>query len=195
MPRAVNGMKICPRETCPHQGNPQPTTNFYRSNCSVDGYQSICITCELAYRVAHKDHDNKQKQKNYREHREERKVSGKKWNENNPDKLQSYRGRRRARRQNGLVGALFTRRDLISIYGSICYLCDHEIDLDVPKYHPWAFTEEHVVPLSRGGSHSIGNCRPAHRYCNVSVKGQKLLSELPPLPWDPPPTYEEEEAS
>ena len=36
---------------------------------------------------------------------------------------------------------------------------------------------DHVVPLSRGGSHTLGNVRCAHLICNIR-KGSKFDDEL-----------------
>jgi len=41
---------------------------------------------------------------------------------------------------------------------------------------PERITQDHVVPLARGGSHTIANLRPACQRCNSS-KGTKLLAE------------------
>lgn len=69
---------------------------------------------------------------------------------------------------------------LVARYGGFCAYCQ-----EVPWQHI-----EHVVPLSRGGLHSIGNVLPACARCNCS-KGNKLIVEwkrkqiikdLPPMP-------------
>ena len=51
-----------------------------------------------------------------------------------------------------------------------CYLCGEDIaqaDLEL----------DHVIPLSRGGTHTFDNVRAAHLRCNRR-KGRRLLSEL-----------------
>jgi hypothetical protein len=37
--------KVCSRSDCIHQGNQQPTTNFYRHSASSDGLNSECKDC------------------------------------------------------------------------------------------------------------------------------------------------------
>ena len=49
----------------------------------------------------------------------------------------------------------FTRAELIAKWGDACYLCGGEWD-----------QLEHVTPVSRGGEHSLDNCRPACEPCN-----------------------------
>lgn len=58
----------------------------------------------------------------------------------------------------------------------VCYLCRRPIPGDVPWNDPWAFTLDHVVPLSAGGQDCVENLRPAHRECNVA-KGDDLGAE------------------
>lgn len=55
--------------------------------------------------------------------------------------------------------------------GENCFLDDLEIDFEAPRLvgQPgWerSFHPDHVVPLSKGGSDTIDNIRPAHGYCN-----------------------------
>ena len=49
----------------------------------------------------------------------------------------------------------FTRAELIAKWGDACYLCGGDWD-----------QLEHVTPVSRGGEHSLENCRPACEPCN-----------------------------
>ncbi|WP_408995767.1 HNH endonuclease [Streptomyces europaeiscabiei] len=52
-----------------------------------------------------------------------------------------------------------------------CYLCGRGI-AGLSQLH-----FDHVVPLSRGGTHAVDNIRPAHAACNLR-KSDKLISEL-----------------
>jgi 5-methylcytosine-specific restriction endonuclease McrA len=42
--------------------------------------------------------------------------------------------------------------------------------------HPMAPTIDHIVPLSKGGTHEPINCRTAHFLCN-STKGDRLAGD------------------
>lgn len=55
--------------------------------------------------------------------------------------------------------------------GTRCHLCRQHID-SLNDLH-----FDHVVPLSRGGAHSMANLKPAHATCNLR-KHNKLMSEL-----------------
>lgn len=60
--------------------------------------------------------------------------------------------------------------DLIERYGTACYLCGKELERS-------QMTRDHVVPLTRGGSHTLENVRIACMSCDAR-KGNYLLSEL-----------------
>lgn len=50
--------------------------------------------------------------------------------------------------------------------GEPCHLCGRPIDLTVRYPDPEAFTVDHVVPTSLGGSDALETLRPAHNRCN-----------------------------
>lgn len=79
-------------------------------------------------------------------------------------------GGRKAQRQAALCFAL---------YGTACYLCGR----------PGADTVDHVVPRQHGGSNSLDNLRPAHRYCN-QARGNRTRHAAtrprPPIALPPP---------
>ncbi|MER7046769.1 HNH endonuclease signature motif containing protein [Streptomyces jumonjinensis] len=58
--------------------------------------------------------------------------------------------------------------------GLPCWICGHNIDGKLDgKRHPMAFTLDHLIPLSRGGSLlDPANARSAHRRCN-SARGNR----------------------
>ncbi len=85
-------------------------------------------------------------------------------------KRADYNARRRAVRLGAQVVEDVSRDALIARDGQVCYLCDEWISI-----HEVTF--DHVVPLSKGGTHTASNIRIAHRACN-SRKGKKILSGL-----------------
>lgn len=53
----------------------------------------------------------------------------------------------------------------------VCGLCGHKIrKIDL--------TVDHIIPLSRGGTHEVANLRLVHAKCNV-IKGSDLDHEIP----------------
>lgn len=62
--------------------------------------------------------------------------------------------------------------------GLPCWVCGAEIDYSIvgvdAQRHRWAFTLDHLAPLSRGGDLlDPGNARSAHRRCN-SARGNRM---------------------
>lgn len=94
------------------------------------------------------------------------------WKEDNPEQAKLaariYQSRRRAWKR-ATTSALITRADLEALvrrHQGLCAYCEDAPATDI----------DHVVPLSRGGRHAIGNLLPACGRCNRS-KGAKTLME------------------
>jgi 5-methylcytosine-specific restriction endonuclease McrA len=87
------------------------------------------------------------------------------WKNNHAeDVLDATRLRRARRRKAGGIITKRERRRLFRRYHGRCAYCRIR----------HADTLDHVIPLARGGRHTIGNALPACRTCNLS-KGAKLL--------------------
>lgn len=52
-----------------------------------------------------------------------------------------------------------------------CWICGGQATADDP------FTADHLIPLSKGGTHSADNLAAAHRSCN-SRRGAKSIDEI-----------------
>lgn len=64
-----------------------------------------------------------------------------------------------------------------------CWWCGKDIDYSITgpeaSKHPWGFTLDHAVPLSRGGDLlDPANARSAHRRCN-SQRGNRMAIGRP----------------
>jgi 5-methylcytosine-specific restriction endonuclease McrA len=71
-----------------------------------------------------------------------------------------------ARKQNATIEPV----DLQAILdrdGMICHLCGNPIDPLLPGNDAYGLTYDHVIPLSKGGAHSMENIHPAHNSCNA----------------------------
>ena len=66
---------------------------------------------------------------------------------------------------------------VLETYGSNCYLCESDIDLDLPRTSKRGATVDHIIPLSRGGLDELDNLRLVHWDCN-RAKSNKLVEEL-----------------
>jgi 5-methylcytosine-specific restriction endonuclease McrA len=87
----------------------------------------------------------------------------KEWKQRNKAKVRSYRAKRNFfKHKNGLFK--ISEKEIDRLLSKKCYLCGEKDSEHI----------DHVIPLSRGGSHSIGNLLGACSACNLS-KGAKLL--------------------
>lgn len=88
------------------------------------------------------------------------------------DRQQSRRMSVGAQRRAKLLGVrneYVLRSDIIERDGSVCYLCGKDCT-------PKELHLDHVIPLSRGGSHSPDNLKVSCALCNLS-KGAMTASE------------------
>lgn len=76
----------------------------------------------------------------------------------------------------------FNRNDVYERDKWICQLCKKPVNPNLSYPNPLCASLDHVIPLSRGGSHKTTNVQLAHLHCNTS-RGNKVenLSPRPPL--------------
>lgn len=99
-----------------------------------------------------------------------RRAAVREWQKNNPHRMSILRRNRRNRMRAQSAGVPVTKADLQAVldeFGMVCHICGEAIK-DRTDLH-----FDHVVPLSRGGAHSVDNIRPAHARCNQR-KGARL---------------------
>lgn len=101
---------------------------------------------------------------------------------------QKYSAIRRARIASSPKLEHVVREDVLKLWGSLCHICDLPIDLTInaaPRKGDLNWKSglhlDHVIPLSRGGEHTLENIKPAHAICNIR-KSNKTLEELYELP-------------
>lgn len=92
------------------------------------------------------------------------------------------RARERYRRKNmkrrGAVGKPLTVIQLAERDGTICYICESDIDLGLSGLDRFGPTIDHVIPLALGGTNDDSNLRLTHRDCNTK-KGISLPALIP----------------
>lgn len=119
--------------------------------------------------------DNKEQKKKYaREYKKNNYDRIKAWNDiwrkNNKDKIMSYSENRRAKIKSPDADKI-TDKDIANLrekQKGLCSLCSLPMGKDC--------TIEHLLPLSRGGRHILGNIALAHKRCN-SRKQDKTVEE------------------
>ena len=99
------------------------------------------------------------------------------WLAANLDKHRMKEHRRRAQKV-ATQADRFTTHDVRMAHGDTCYLCGRKINFRLKYPNPKSPSLDHVIALSRGGTHTLGNVAMTHLDCNV----QKNASPAPRLP-------------
>ena len=142
-------MKICKK--C----NQEKENNFYyKSNRNKDGLYSYCKTCSNNTTLQWKKNNI-----------EKNKQIIKRYKKNNVEKDREYSRYRHYRKKRKIF--YISKKELKKIYSSNCVICNSKDNIQV----------DHIIPLSRGGTHSIGNLQPLCRSCNCK-KSTKYMIEF-----------------
>lgn len=183
-------MKVC--TTCKVA---KDRSEFSKRTRNPDGLRYDCKACSnaksAAWREANREYaatwyqDNKERlrpiRKAYNEATKvERAARARIYHEANADRIRTYQrewlqsrptyGAERAHKRRARLAAnnvfLVTDKDMAQLYASPCFYCGSRDIIEA----------DHVIPIHRGGTHSIGNLVPACRTCNRS-KGSKTITE------------------
>lgn len=108
----------------------------------------------------------------YERNHEKRKAQAQAWAKANPERTQFFNERRRASLQSSEVSLTFAQwQNMLARYATSCMVCGQS--------PPSSLSLDHLIPLSRGGSHTRRNCRPMCRSCNSSKRASALTEWLP----------------
>lgn len=106
----------------------------------------------------------------YANHREQRKQTFLSWLNQNRQTYNAVQARRRARKAavlNTLTSAEWL--ETLEVFGGRCAYCLRD---DLP------LTMDHMVPISRGGPHTVENVVPACKPCNFKKHDRPIFSML-----------------
>jgi 5-methylcytosine-specific restriction endonuclease McrA len=181
-------------KTCTNCGENKPLNDFYKL---YDGYQFQCKACQKAFHKKHYENNAetlRQRARDYRASHPEKVAESKrkwkkankeknvqsvikyqqrypekhvaktsKWRKENQDKYRNYAQNRRVRKlENGVFE--ISEKEIQRILSMPCVNCGSK---DKP-------TLDHIIPISLGGTHSIGNLQNLCMPCNSS-KGNKVM--------------------
>ena len=107
----------------------------------------------------------------YKDNCEERKAKIREWQKKNPEKFKAYLRTRKARIRGAEV-CDFTAEQWDEILAKSDYRCAYCGRRFSKECRP---TQDHVIPLSKGGHHTASNIVPACLSCNCR-KGAKIIS-------------------
>jgi len=85
--------------------------------------------------------------------------------------------RKRARKRGVAVGRV-SRRKVFERDGWRCGICGGPTKKSAKFPHPKSPVLDHIIPLSKGGEHSMRNVQCAHNQCNAVKKNGACGSQL-----------------
>jgi HNH endonuclease len=158
---------------CPCCEEVKTLEHFTKNKNCKDGFKVYCRECQKEKRESTKEY-NAEKSKEWREANPERFAERRDaWSDSH--RLQENARLRvvSANRRNQMKVSIIEEVDYNEILirdNYICHICGHVV---IPSDVQF----DHVVPLSRGGTHTYDNIKVSHSLCNRK-KGNKLMSEL-----------------
>lgn len=92
------------------------------------------------------------------------------WRARNPEKVRALSremgDRRRARKRAAFVAPV-DRKAIYARDNYTCQICKRKVRMDLSYPHPRSASLDHILPLSKGGTHEPKNVQLAHRICNM----------------------------
>lgn len=173
---------------CPKCGETKALSEFYKDKTRKDGVYSYCKPCSISrvsiWQKANKDKVNANYRKNYSLHlessQEKRRERVQKFYNNHKEeeiqrtsdynkanlhiKVASEQRRRIRKKDNGIFAV--SSKEIQHILSLPCVECASTDRV----------TLDHIIPISKGGRHSIGNLQPLCSRCNSS-KNDKVMTE------------------
>ena len=154
-----------------------------RPDCGTHGgyvshryYKEVpCDPCVLG----HKDYLSIWRENN----RERAREISKAWDLKNPDYVRNRNNKSARTRRASLAGVEreeYTTDQVVEKYGDMCHLCSEKIDMGAPRNigggDGWrlGLHLDHVIPISKGGSDTVDNVRPAHAICNLTKSNKDI---------------------
>lgn len=130
------------------------------------------------YRESHPDEIKQTSRRYYRRHPELCQQRNKQWKTKNPEKaLQIARAASKTRRARKIAAPIndFTAaqwEEMKNAFNHRCAYCHKKCE---------RLTQDHITPLSEGGSHTVSNIVPACRSCNAKKHTGPPLVPVQPL--------------
>lgn len=159
-------------ETCKICKKVKNFSQFAKKTKSKNGIGSYCIDCNRE-RGRKRYQDKKlfliNQQRKYRQEHYDRRIEvEREARKRNREKYRISRNERQLKRERVKKEKtyLVLTKELNKLYRDPCFVCGSTKNQSI----------DHIIPLSRGGNHSIGNLMTLCRSCNAS-KNAKLMIE------------------
>ena len=153
---------------------------FSKDSYRKTGFSNNCKQCRQEYNLKNKDKNNKACREWHKKNKDKANARRKQWNidnsekaklkdrnyaANNPEVGRNKNNLRRARVLSNGAYRIY-KNELKKLYAQSCFYCGSKDEIQL----------DHVIPIAKGGSHSIGNLVPACRKCNLE-KSDKFIVE------------------
>lgn len=116
----------------------------------------------------------------------------KSWSQNNPERMQEHFDRYKIEHKDRMRGYWEARRcrkfgiragkivaaEVYARDNYVCWICEQDVDMGLKFPNKMSKSLDHVIPLSNGGWHAMGNVALAHLGCNNS-KRSSILDKRP----------------
>ena len=154
---------------CPACEQHKPLDAFNKAEKRPDGKRIYCRECESAknraWAARNRDRERNRTRNWAQANRAKVVQYSLDWQKRNPDKCRMATASRRAKkRENGVF--LITDQERQRLLSSPCAECGSTEKIQI----------DHIIPISRGGRHSIGNLQSLCASCNMA-KSDMLLVE------------------
>ena len=135
--------------------------------------EEACDACREGMRSASRESWSKLSER----YREKKNEYQREYRKMNPERISAHTRARELKKQMTYDG--YTKEELLDRDGPLCYLCQGEVDLEVPRGGPRSVVVEHLIPLMQEGSPGDvrENVKLAHARCNL-VKGKRRPEDL-----------------
>jgi 5-methylcytosine-specific restriction endonuclease McrA len=110
----------------------------------------------------------------YARHAAQKRAESSAYKKANPEKVQAWNNAHRARKLAAPVSDLTPAQwlQILAAYDHRCVYCGRKMR---------RLTQDHITPLSKGGSHTFSNVVPACRSCNSRKNYGEVLCPIQPL--------------
>lgn len=144
---------------------------FNKCSTTKDGYMYHCRECHKKAYIKNRTHATSTMQKYYQNNKKGQKVRSKQWAKNNKEKVRQHHSlscakRRVAKLNNGSIDRDINIEKVYKRDKGRCGICNEKCIKEEQSL-------DHIIPLSKNGSHTWDNVQLAHLKCNIR-KGNRV---------------------